>query len=97
MRTWFAVTSNNCCSDILGLLKLYCRMGTVDALYWTIKGGCWPGGIDRSTVCAIAVIWATADGTEAPGWRKTLITPIPLYEVDSTCSMSLTVMLMARS
>src|SRR6185437_3609241 len=33
MRTWFAVTSKSCCSDIFGLLKLYCRIGTVDALY----------------------------------------------------------------
>src|SRR6185437_279677 len=56
MRTWFAVTSNNSCSDIFGLLKLYCRIGTVDALYWMINGGWVPGGIVRTTVCAIDVI-----------------------------------------
>ena len=77
-RTWLAVTSNNCCSDIFGLLKLYCKIGTVEALYWMINGGVIPGGICFRTVCADAVICATAESTEAFGWRKTLMTPMPL-------------------
>jgi len=97
MRTRFAVTSNNSCSDNLGLLKQYCRIGTVEALYWMISGGVWPGGICRNTVWAMAVICATAAGTDAPGCKKTLMMPMPLYEVDSMCSISLTVTLSARS
>src|SRR5580698_591622 len=77
-RTWLAVVSNNCCSDIFGLLKLYCRMGTDEALYWMINGGCMPGGIRRKTVWAEAVICATAASTDAPGCRNTFTTPIPL-------------------
>ena len=62
-----------------------------------MSGGVVPGGIWRRADCAIAVIWAMAALTDAPCWRKTLMTPMPLYEVDSMCSMSLTVTLMERS
>ena len=96
-RTWFAVTSNNSCSDILELLKLYCEIGTDAALYWMISGGCIPGGIRRSTVCADAVIWATAESTDAPGCKKTFTTLMPLYDEDSMCSMLLTVTVRMRS
>jgi hypothetical protein len=53
-------------------------MGTVEALYWMIKGGCVPGGIVRNTVCAIEVICDTAAGTDALGCKNTLMTPMPL-------------------
>ena len=42
------------------------------------NGGVQPGGIERKTVWQIAVISATAALTEAPGWKKTLMTPMPL-------------------
>ena len=45
----------------------------------------------------MAVIWATPASTEAPGCRKTLMTPTPLYAFDSMCSMSLTLALIDRS
>ncbi len=72
-RTWLAVTSNNSCSDIFGLLKLYCKIGTVEALYWMIKRrrAC-PGGIWRKTVCATAVICATAAVHGSAGLEKHL-------------------------
>ncbi len=52
-----------------GLLKAYCKMGTVDAEYLMISGGSWPGGMRRSTVCAMAVSWDTPASTEALGWK----------------------------
>ena len=62
-----------------------------------ISGGVWPGGICRMIVCAMAVTCATPPSTDAPGWRKILITPTPLNAFDSMCSMSLTVALSDRS
>ncbi len=56
-----------------------------------------PGGSRRRIVCPVAVICATPSATEAPGWRNTLITPAPLYAVDSICSMSLTRVVIMRS
>ncbi len=43
-----------------------------------ISGGCMPGGIRRKTVCAEAVICATAASTDAPGCRNTFTTLMPL-------------------
>ena len=55
-----------------------------------------PGGICRTTTCAIAVTWAFATATSTPGWKNTLTMPMPVYEVASMCSMSLTVVVSAR-
>ena len=60
-------------------------MGTVDALYVMINGGCVPAGKNRNCVCEIAVIWAIAFSMLAPGWKKTLITEMPLSDCDSLC------------
>ena len=56
-----------------------------------------PGGMMRVIVWLMAVIWATAASTLAPGWKKTLMTPTPARDWDSMCSMSLTVVVIARS
>ena len=63
----------------------------------TIRGGTVPGGKPRRVVCIIAVVCARAVWMFAVGWKKTLITPIPLSDWDSMCSMSLTVMVRPRS
>ena len=62
-----------------------------------INGGVCPGGIERSNVWQMAVICATPASTDAPGCRNTLMTLMPLYAVDSMCSMSLTVVVSGRS
>lgn len=60
--------------------------------------GAWiPGGMIRSTVCATELIWAMAPPTSAPGWKYTLIMPIPANDSDSMCSMPFTVVEKARS
>ena len=51
---------------------LYCRIGTVEALYWMISGGVMPGGICFRTVCEIAVICATAESDASPRLEKDL-------------------------
>ena len=43
-----------------------------------ISGGVVPGGIERITVCAMAVTCATPASTEVPSRKKTLMTPMPL-------------------
>ena len=40
-----------------------------------------PGGICRSSVCAIAVTCAFAVLMSTVGWKKILMTPKPVYEV----------------
>jgi hypothetical protein len=45
----------------------------------------------------VAVICATPVSIEAPCLRKTLMTPAPLYAVDSTCSMLSTIAEIMRS
>ena len=62
-----------------------------------MSGGVVPGGSGRSSVCEIAVTCATAASMLAPGWKKTLITPTPASDWLSMCSMSLTVVVIARS
>jgi hypothetical protein len=61
------------------------------------RGGVVPGGIDRRTVCATAVIWATAASTFTRGWKKVLTTEMPASVWDSMCSTSLTVVGNTRS
>ncbi len=72
-------------------------MGTLDASKDTTFGGKVPGGRGRRMVCDKAVICAIASSTFTVGWKNMRITETPLYEVDSMCSMSLTVVVMARS
>src|SRR5271155_2561679 len=62
-----------------------------------ISGGVAPGGNIRSRVWLIAVTCATACSILTLGWKKTLMTAKPGYEIDSWCSMSLTVVFIARS
>ena len=45
----------------------------------------------------IDVIWATAASILAPGWKNTLTTLTPCIDCDSMCSISLTVVVIARS
>jgi hypothetical protein len=49
------------------------------------------------SVCEIAVTWALAVRMSTLGWKKILMTPKPLKELASMCSMSLTVVVRARS
>ena len=56
-----------------------------------------PGGMIRRTVWLIALTCATPASTFAPGWKNTLMTLTPLSDCDSMCSMSLTVVVIARS
>ncbi len=56
-----------------------------------------PGGSGRRMVCDSAVISAIDVSTRVPGCRNTLMTATPGYDVDSMCSMSLTVVVIARS
>src|SRR5437660_12721568 len=72
-------------------------MGTLDAENCRINGGVVPVGNTRRIVWLIAVTCATAASIRTPGWKKTLITEIPDTDCDSMCSMSLTVVVMARS
>ncbi len=56
-----------------------------------------PAGIALSTVCEIEVTCAVAVRMSTLGWKKILTMPMPLSEVLSTCSMSLTVVDRTRS
>src|SRR5687768_5778593 len=62
-----------------------------------MNGGCIPGGMVRMTVFAVAASCDTALSIFAPGWKKTLMTVIPLTDCDSMCSMSFTDVVNARS
>ncbi|MNP52899.1 hypothetical protein D3C76_1473230 [compost metagenome] len=62
-----------------------------------ISGGVMPAGICLSTVCDTAVTWALAVRISTLGWKKILTMPMPGNDCDSMCSMSLTVVLKARS
>ena len=62
-----------------------------------MSGGVMPGGRVRTAAWQIAVICAMAMSIFTFGWKNTLITPIPLSDWDSMCSMSLTVVVIPRS
>src|SRR3954447_5161885 len=62
-----------------------------------MKGGLVPGGSWRNCAWLTEVICATAEATFTCGWKKTLMTATPARDCDSMCSMSLTVVVMARS
>ncbi len=72
-------------------------MGTLEALYWMMKGGVVPGGKLRNCTWLMAVTWATAWPMLTCGWKKILMRPMPFSDCDSMCSMSLTVVVMPRS
>jgi len=72
-------------------------MGILEALYRTMNGENMFGGMMRRTVCDVAVICATPASTRAFGWKNTLITDTPGSDCDSMCSISLTVVVKARS
>ena len=59
-RIVFMARSKICCSESVWLLMPYCKIGTVEALYWMMSGGVVPGGSCFRMVCDTAVIWATA-------------------------------------
>ena len=61
------------------------------------SGGVVPVGSWRNIVCTMAVTCDCAVCMLAEGWKKTLITPTPLSDCDSMCSISFTVVVMARS
>ena len=72
-------------------------MGTLEALYRMTSGGVAPGGSCLSSVCEIAVTCAVAASIFALGWKKIFTTPTPASDWLSMCSMSLTVVVSARS
>ena len=57
------------CSGSVSLERDSWRMGTLEALYWMMRGGWVPGGIERIAVWAIAVTWAVAASIFALGWK----------------------------
>src|SRR5665213_381037 len=96
-RNWLMAASNTDCSGSVGLESANCITGMLDAEYWMMSGGVAPGGRFFTWVCAMATTWAMAVWMLALGWKNTLITVIPASEVDSMCSMSLTVVVRLRS
>ena len=56
-------------SDSESVSSASIMIGTLVALYCMISGGTAPGGIWRTAVCAIAVVWAIACATSEPGCR----------------------------
>src|ERR1700723_4508898 len=62
-----------------------------------MNGGGGPGGSERNCTWLIEVTSATALPMSTCGWKKILMTAMPLSDCDSMCSMSLTVVVMPRS
>src|SRR5947209_20507926 len=77
-------------SDIVSLLRLNCRIGTLEALYRRMTGGCVPTGIRRRIAWQTAVTCAMADVTSTSGWKKILTTATPFRVCDSMFLMLLT-------
>ena len=62
------------------------------------RGGVAPGGMTR--MIGLVDRGDLGDGRRrcwSPGWKKTLMTPTPVNDCDSMCSMSFTVVVIARS
>ena len=72
-------------------------MGTLEASYLMTLGGNIPGGRMRSMVCDDAVTCAIAISTLALGWKIYPDDRDAVVGLDSMCSMSFTVVVMARS
>ena len=96
-RSWLIVASNTACSGSVGLDTPIWITGMLDAEYLMMRGGVTPGGSWRSSVCEIATTWASAVWMLAVGWKNTLTTVTLCSDVDSMCSMSLTVVVRLRS
>ena len=96
-RRMLIAASNTVCSGSVALAMPSWTTGMLDAEYLMISGGVMPGGSWRSWVCSIATTWAIAVWMLAVGWKKTLMIEMPASEVDSMCSMSLTVVVRLRS
>ncbi len=54
---------------MVSLPSAICRIGTLDALNWTICGGVCPGGMRRMMVCEVAVTSANAWSIRTLGWK----------------------------
>ena len=96
-RSWFTVASNRRFSGIVGLESASWITGMLEAEYLITKGGVMPGGSCLSSVCTAAVVCARPAWMFAVGWKNILITATPESEVESMCSMSLTMVVSARS
>jgi len=96
-RRVLTAASNTVCSGNVGLDRPICTTGMLEAEYLMMSGGVIPGGSWRSCVCSIATTWASAVWMFAVDWKKTLMMVMPLSDVDSMCSMSLTVVVRLRS
>ncbi len=79
------------CSDIVFDDELSCTTPTLEALNWMMLGGCMVGGMTRSEVSSTPLIWAMAAPMSTPGWKNTLIRPMPGMDWLSMCSTPLTV------
>src|SRR3954467_3776723 len=96
-RSWLMAASKRAFSGGLGLDSASWITGMLEAEYLMTSGGVMPGGSCRTWVCTAATVWAMAAWMFALGWKKTLMTVMLGSEVDSMCSMSLTVVVRPRS
>ena len=96
-RMTFSAASNNSFSATVLLDMPICTTGTLDAVYLMISGGIVPWGSERSTDCDTATTCASAVWMLTLGWKKILMIEMPPSDCDSTCSMSLTVVVSVRS
>src|SRR5471030_853251 len=96
-RSWLIAASNTVCSGSVGLDMPIWITGMLEAEYLMISGGVMPGGSWRRSVCSIATTCAMAVWILAVGWKNTLMTEMLARDVDSMCSMSLTVVVRLRS
>src|SRR5260370_19860573 len=62
-----------------------------------MEGGVMPGGMECSEDAELALSCATAASTLAVGWKNSLMMLRPGSDCDSMCSISLTVVVKARS
>ena len=65
----------------MSLENASCRIGTDEALYWTMIGGCTPVGMRRRIVCEIEETSAIAFAMFTSGWKKSLMTATPSNEL----------------
>src|SRR5260221_4726239 len=79
-RTVFKARSKVCCSESVLLLMPYCKIGTVEALYWMINGGVGAGGSCLRIVFDHAGLFAKALPGEKPRWKKTFMTATLTYQ-----------------
>src|SRR5258706_14161937 len=96
-REVFTAAQNTACSGSVPLDSASCTTGMLEAEYLITSGGVMPGGSCRTCVCTAATVWAIADWMLTLGWKNTLMTEMPGSEVDSICSISLTVVVRPRS